>query len=233
MPTGTDQTITYDEHQIYTLNAIDFGYSDDEGDEFYGITITPVGYKYFHLRYDGKKIEGELFVAAEDIGRLTWTQQRGHGQGIQFRVQDSNHDEDVEEHVLLFSVNEIVDIFKGTKRDDKVVGTGGEDIIDGRAGDDKLYGKWASDIFVFSTGYGKDKIMDGVFMRYDPNYDSENDMIDLSGLESVRNYRDLVRNHMTIRDDDIIIDGKNGDILVLKDSYHFWMDEVDKEDFIF
>ena len=70
-------------------------------------------------------------------------------------------------------------------------------------------------------------------MRYDPNYDSENDMIDLSGLESVRNYRDLVRNHMTIRDDDIIIDGKNGDILVLKDSYHFWMDEVDKEDFIF
>lgn len=94
----------------------------------------------------------------------------------------------------------------------------------GLAGNDKLTGGKANDIFVFSTGFDKDTVMD---------FDAKNaghDRIDLSGLKSVSNFTDLKQHHLQEKNGDAVIDGGGGDLLTLKDVD---VGDLAKGDFIF
>lgn len=99
----------------------------------------------------------------------------------------------------------------GQNDNDKLFGEAGRDILDGGTGNDQLKGGTEADRFVFSTGYGKDTILDfeiGDLFTYD--------VVDLDDLASVTDFTDLVDNHMKQVGKNVVIDGGDGDTLVLK-----------------
>lgn len=143
------------------------------------------------------------------------------------------------------------DLFWGAGGNDKLVGGAGNDELDGDAGNDKLYGgsgkDWlsggtgkdlldgglgidymrgqdGSDTFVFSTKYGADTITD-----FDA-VGSDHDVIDLSGLKSVTSFADLKAHHLSVDGADILIDGGNGDTLLLQ---NVKLKTLDADDFQF
>ncbi|MCB1357963.1 MAG: hypothetical protein KDK53_16230 [Maritimibacter sp.] len=89
-------------------------------------------------------------------------------------------------------------------------GGGSQDRLAGGTGDDYLAGGSSPDTFLFQTGWGVNTITD---------FDAigrVHDTLDLSGLVSIRNWRDLQRNRLEADGDEIVIDGRNGDLIVLK-----------------
>jgi len=99
----------------------------------------------------------------------------------------------------------------GQNDKDKLFGEAGRDILDGGKGNDQLKGGTEADRFVFSTGYGKDTVVDfeiGDLFTYDT--------IDLDDLASVESYDDLVASHMTQVGRNVVINGGGGDTLILK-----------------
>jgi Ca2+-binding RTX toxin-like protein len=98
-------------------------------------------------------------------------------------------------------------------------GNSGKNIIDGKAGKDMIWGHGGADIltggagadqFVFATKDGKDTITD--FTATGSNHD----ILDLTGLASITDYKDLVQNHMKQVGSNVYIDGLNGDSILLK-----------------
>ena len=61
----------------------------------------------------------------------------------------------------------------------------------------------------FKTGWGVDMITD-----FDA-IGSDRDTVDLSALSSIGNWKDLSRHHMEAVGTDVVIDGRNGDKIVL------------------
>ena len=102
------------------------------------------------------------------------------------------------------------DKLRGGSGDDVLKGARGEDRLAGGTGDDLLTGGKGSDTFVFRTGCGVDTITD-----FDP-VGTDHDILDLSTLSSVRNWKDLSRNHLETDGTDVVIDGRNGDEIVLR-----------------
>ena len=108
--------------------------------------------------------------------------------------------------------NEGLDRLGGGSGSDLLRGGAGNDTLRGGAGSDTLYGGAGEDKFVFQTGDGVDTIMD-----FDVNFLSY-DRIKLAGLASITDWDDLVANHMTQDGNDVVIDGGDGDVLILSDT---------------
>jgi Ca2+-binding RTX toxin-like protein len=126
--------------------------------------------------------------------------------------------------LFTITVNDVMETIKGTAKANALKGGIGADEIIGLAGNDKLTGGKGNDIFVFSTGFDKDTVLD---------FDAKNagdDRIDLSGLRSVSNFTDLKQHHMQQKGGDVVIDGGAGDVLTLKDVD---IGDLAKGDFIF
>ena len=98
------------------------------------------------------------------------------------------------------------DILNGGNGNDVLIGGSGRDFLSGDAGKDRLKGVGGSDVFIFSDGGGKDKILD-----FDANNNRED--IDLSAVTNIEDFSDLTSNHMTQVGDNVVID--DGDNLII------------------
>lgn len=112
------------------------------------------------------------------------------------------------------------DRLMGNLGDDHLFGGNHRDVLSGGEGNDHLTGGKGGDRFLFKTGWGVDTITDF----------SGNDRLDLRGLDSVVNWKDLVNNHMYQDGSDVVIDGWNGDEIILEGVK---MAELNAGDFLF
>ena len=94
----------------------------------------------------------------------------------------------------------------------------------GGTGDDVLAGGKHADLFVFKTGWDRDTITD-----FDAK-GRDHDRLDLRDLVSVRNWNDLKNNHLEVDGDDVVINGRNGDVIVLQ---NVALSDLDRGDFVF
>ena len=116
------------------------------------------------------------------------------------------------------------DTVQGGAGGDKLFGGVGRDVLKGGTGNDRLNGGGDVDRFVFKTGWDVDVIRD---------FDARggvHDRLDLSGLRSVRGWNDLRNNHLERDGNDVVIDAKNGDAVILEGVN---INDLDKGDFIF
>lgn len=114
----------------------------------------------------------------------------------------------------------IADTTLGDTERDKLVGGKGDDILQAGGGNDILIGGPGADRFVFGDGDGKSAIRD--FGR--------GDIIDLSGVPEIRNFKDLSKNHMREKTGNVIIeDGDDLRITLNKTD----LSALDAGDFLF
>ena len=114
-------------------------------------------------------------------------------------------------------------LFGGADNDVLKGGNGG-DFLRGGPGRDREYGGKGEDVFIFKTGDDMSIIKD-----FDAR-GAVHDVIDLSGLASVKHWSDLKNNHMTRVGTDVEIDGGGGDVIRIKD---VTLGSLDKGDFLF
>ena len=112
----------------------------------------------------------------------------------------------------------------GGDNNDTLRGGEGDDLIRGGAGRDKEYGGDGEDTFQFKAG---DEM--AIIGDFDAK-GLEHDILDLRGVASIRNWKDLSENHMSKDGKDVVIDANNGDVIVLKGVS---MNTLDKGDFLF
>jgi Ca2+-binding RTX toxin-like protein len=117
--------------------------------------------------------------------------------------------------------NSGADSLNGADGNDRLNGHGGDDVLSGGVGADIMSGGGGSDRFVFSTGFGKDRIDD---------FDSGKDVIDLSGLETITSFEDLAAGHIRQVGRNVWIESDGTDVLILKDVSLF---SLDADDFLF
>lgn len=138
--------------------------------------------------------------------------------------------------------NRYQNVLRGGNGNDILKGGGNKDTLNGDNGRDKLYGGADDDVlrggnrrdvldggngedrFVFATGWDVDRIKD-----FDA-VGSVHDVLDLRGLRSVSGWNDLRNNHMSRDGADVVIDGRNGDKIILED---VTLSSLDKGDFLF
>ncbi|MGV3552414.1 calcium-binding protein [Rhizobium sp.] len=116
------------------------------------------------------------------------------------------------------------DVLKGKGGADAIFGGNGADRIIGGAGNDQLTGNGGRDTFVFATGFGRDVITD--FKATGSNQD----MIDLSDVASIKGFGDLRANHMSQIGNDVLIKAGANDWLVLSDVK---LGQLSASDFLF
>lgn len=102
------------------------------------------------------------------------------------------------------------DRLNGGADNDLLKGGDDADILRGGSGRDRVQGGAGEDLFQFRTGDGVDIVKDFETAR------QAHDRIDLSGLQSVNQWKDLVNNHMTRSGRDVVIDGGDGDRMILR-----------------
>jgi hypothetical protein len=102
------------------------------------------------------------------------------------------------------------DDLKGTMWSEKLIGLAGHDTLDGGKGDDTLSGGADSDRFVFKTNYDADVITD-----FDAKGQSH-DVLDLRGLNSIKDFAALAHHHMVQDGHDVVINGGHGDTITLE-----------------
>jgi len=112
------------------------------------------------------------------------------------------------------------DTLKGGDGKDSLSGNLGDDTLRGGAGRDMVDGGAGSDRFVFKTGDERDVILD---------FEKGTDVVDLRGLDSVTSWNDLLNNHMDQDGSSVVIDGLNGDDVVLRDTN---LNDLDQDDFL-
>lgn len=116
------------------------------------------------------------------------------------------------------------DIIRGDAGNDTLRGGAGHDILIGGTGRDTLAGGRGEDIFVFATRGKVDRVTD---------FDAKgavHDQLDLSDLRSVKNWVDLKNNHMHSANGNVVIDGLNGDKIILEGVR---LVDLDAGDFLF
>ena len=232
-PVALDSRIRIDEDSKYRFQASDFAYVDEEGHGLQSIIISGLqgGGK---LMLGGERVTMGKEIAAEDISALVWkpkANRSGDGYAeLSFLVVDDGGRENGGVDTSLapgrttFDVTEVVDHFIGDRGRQELQGTAGDDVLDGGRGRDILIGGAGSDTFIFSTGYGRDIVRDFNARGRD------HDILDLSGLESVTGFRDVMRNHISVYEGGVMIDGGNGDVIILEGVK---LKHLDASDFIF
>jgi serralysin len=101
---------------------------------------------------------------------------------------------------------------------------GGNDILFGGSGADALHGQGGSDTFIFSNGYGRDSLFG--FAALD-----DNEKIDFSGVSRISSFDDLITDHISQINSDVVIDDLAGNSITLMDVK--LVDLMDGNDFIF
>ena len=225
-PTAANRTITQLTNGGYAFSKNTFGFSDGtDGDHLASVAITVLPMKG-KLLLDGVAVTAGQEIAAGDLSDLVW-QAGKHALSakVKFTVTDDGGTEgggkDTSKvHTLTFAITR--DTFTGTDAGEKLGGTDGHDILIGKRGNDTLTGGDGPDTFVFKTGDGRDMITD-----FRP---AEGDRIDLSDVDGITSYRDMVHNHLSERSGDLrIIDG-DGDVIILS---NVSADDLHKGDFAF
>jgi Ca2+-binding RTX toxin-like protein len=108
----------------------------------------------------------------------------------------------------------------GNELGNHLKGNLGNNLLNGLAGDDVLTGGKGADMFVFKTGFGADTVTD---------FGNGGDRIDLSDLNGVTNFSDLMQHHVKVSGDDLLIQA-GSDTLTLLNTEKF---DLDASDFLF
>ncbi|RYG99796.1 MAG: hypothetical protein EON57_11490 [Alphaproteobacteria bacterium] len=96
---------------------------------------------------------------------------------------------------------------RGTRGDDRnLIGGDGDDTINGKKGDDRMTGGDGADTFVFSAGHDKVVDFDG----------TEGDLIDLGKAKGIKDFEDLMSNHVKDTDSGLKITATDGSSMFLK-----------------
>jgi fibronectin-binding autotransporter adhesin len=103
----------------------------------------------------------------------------------------------------------VAESIQGAAGKDKIKAGDGRDIVDGGLGNDKLGGGGAMDTFLFVVGDGEDTITD-----FDTK-GKDADIIDLSDIAAVKNFKDLMKNHVDDAGSNIVIDLGGGQSIKL------------------
>jgi len=115
------------------------------------------------------------------------------------------------------------DVLDGDAGNDRLFGGAGRDFLDGGAGDDFLTGGQGNDTFIFSDGFGQDRI-------FDFEATNNNEQIDLSNVTQIPNYANLVNQHMYQQGSNVIIDAEFGNTIRLD---NVDLTDLDQNDFVF
>ena len=110
------------------------------------------------------------------------------------------------------------DVLNGNLGNDILNGNLGDDVFRGGSGRDISTGGAGADRFIFKTGDDKDFILD---------FQPGKDVVDLRGLDSVTSWNDLSNNHMDEVRGNVVIDGLDGDLLVIRNTSVVDLDEND------
>ncbi|MGR3758842.1 calcium-binding protein [Roseobacteraceae bacterium NS-SX3] len=101
------------------------------------------------------------------------------------------------------------DRLSGLGGNDTLDGGAGRDFLNGGGGNDLLIGGGGADKFVFKGNFGDDMISDFSTAGW-------KEKIDLSGVNSIKSFRDLKNNHLSENSDgDAVIDDNNGNTIEL------------------
>lgn len=225
LPSSADQIRTIDEDSFYTFDPADFAFIDGENGTVDQIVVTSVPANG-QLWLAGSRVEGPFSASAVDLGSLIWFPE-GDSFGdslarLTFRVKDADGGVSLDDYEIDFNVTDVVDLFKGTAGKDKLTGTDGDDVIRGLKGNDVLIGRGGADYFVIEKRSGKDKIKD--FDAFD-----DGEIVDLSKVDSVRNWNDLRKNHLDEKGGDAMLDLGGGNIVILK---NVDVSDLDRADFL-
>jgi Ca2+-binding RTX toxin-like protein len=112
---------------------------------------------------------------------------------------------------------------RGSYYNDVLTGNDKGNFFETFSGNDRLTGRGGSDQFSFSTGCGRDTITD--FQASG----SHHDIIALSGLNSIINFADMIKNHISENGDDVVIKA-GSDSIILK---NVSIGDLSVSDFIF
>ncbi|MDB2384130.1 FG-GAP-like repeat-containing protein, partial [bacterium] len=143
--------------------------------------------------------------------KLTGTAQSGTGNNLD-NILEGNAANNV------LNGNGGKDSLIGGEGKDSIDGGGGKDFIEGGNGKDTLTGGSGKDTFYFKKNFGVDKIKD--FTR--------KDVIDVSKISSIKNFSDLMNNHVKQSGKHAIIKDGNDKIKIL----NFDIDDFNANDFI-
>lgn len=100
------------------------------------------------------------------------------------------------------------DTLSGKGGDDLILGGAGRDKILGDGGNDELFGEGGADRFIFKGAFGDDTVSDFETA-------GRKEKIDLSGVNSIRSFRDLKNNHLSEEDGNAVISDGNGNTITL------------------
>ena len=90
-----------------------------------------------------------------------------------------------------FVGSNVANVLNGNDGNDNIFAADGDDTLIGGQGDDNLYGQGGDDVFVFSNGFGTDRI-------HGFDAASANEKVDLSAVATITDFNDLVNNHLTL-----------------------------------
>jgi hypothetical protein len=225
-PMAADTAITALTNGDYTFSKKAMHFSDgNDGDHLASVKITSLP-SAGKLLLDGVAVTRGQVIAADDLADLVWQAGRhALSATLKFRVTDDGGTEAGGKDTSLvhsFKFAIASDTFTATKDADRLRGTDGHDILIGRHGDDRLTGGAGADTFVFQTGDGRDKITD-----FHPG---QGDKIDLSAVDGIASYKDLIHNHISDGRAGLRITDGDGDTIILM---HTSAGDLHKGDFVF
>ncbi|MBL0370527.1 calcium-binding protein [Rhizobium sp. KVB221] len=116
--------------------------------------------------------------------------------------------------------NDLANRLIGNDFDNRLSGGAGRDEFAANRGNDVLRGGGGADTFLFEIGNGHDRILD---------FGNGADRIELDEFDPITSYGDLMKHHLTVKGDDLVISAGD-DALTLVDVSRA---ELDKADFIF
>ncbi len=115
------------------------------------------------------------------------------------------------------------DNLRGDSGDNFIWGHGGNDVLNGRAGNDTLQGGTGGDMFVFVDQFGQDKVSDFTLSE-------TGEIINLSLINSITDFSDLVSNHLSYNGGHALIDDGNGNTIQLN---NVDASQLTQDDFLF
>ncbi|MDO6963276.1 Ig-like domain-containing protein [Rhizobium alvei] len=259
-PTAANLRLSIKEDQLLSFSSADFAYADSDGDAIASLKIVSVsGHGTLTLDgtavADGQEIAFSEVDSLDWTPAANW-QGDAAGTILYSLVDDGgtvNGGADTSAvYSITVDVDDVVDILNGTKRIDRLAGTSGRDYMFGLGGNDRLIGNDGDDRL--SGGAGNDTLIGGagndiltggkgadlfVFETTRNQTDlivdfsgrkGEGDRIDLSTIDAITGYKDLMAHHLSELGSSILIEGSGGYGILLEDVARA---DLSKADFLF